>query len=62
METDIFLIKPLKEGEYLPRSCMCARITCSRYHKCLHSLKRTPKFRKRSSTDHFTYQWEGAER
>ena len=52
-------IKPLKEGEYLPRSCTCAGITCSLYHKGQPSLKRTPKCTKCWSTDHFTYQCEG---
>ena len=26
-------IKPLKEGQYLLRTCTCAGITCSLYHK-----------------------------
>ena len=52
-------IKPLKEGEYLPRTYTCAGITCSLYHKGQPSLKRTPKCTKCWSTDHFTYQCEG---
>ena len=51
-------IKPLKEGEYLPRTCTCTGITCSHYHKGKPTLKRTPKCTKCWSTDRFTYQCE----
>ena len=50
--------KPLKEGKYLHRTCTCAGISCSLYHKGQPTLKRTPKCTKCWSTDRFTYQCE----
>ena len=49
-------VKPLKTGEFIPRSCVCAGIKCLIYHKGQPSFKRSPKCTKCWSNEHFTYQ------
>lgn len=54
-------VKPFKEGEFLPRSCVCAGIQCLLFHKGQPSLKRSPRCTKCWSNEHFTNQCDSVQ-